>query len=92
MLVLASAGEVTVLEQDTHLMLSTGSTQEDRSRHDEKIVDWDVKNQTKNGQILYLHRASPELYCVMSLSQTLHPLLKSTGSEDVKLNSCSQLN
>ena len=38
MLVLASAGEVTVLEQDTHLMLSTGSTQEDRSRHDEKLL------------------------------------------------------
>ena len=38
MLVLASAGEVTVLEQDTHLMLSTGSTQEDWSRHDEKLL------------------------------------------------------
>ena len=38
MLVLTSAGEVTVLEQDTHLMLSTGSTQEDRSRHDEKLL------------------------------------------------------
>ena len=38
LLVLASAGEVTVLEQDTHLMLSTGSTQEDRSRHDENLL------------------------------------------------------
>ena len=35
----------------THLsLLSTGSTQEDPSRHNWKIVDWDVKNQTnKNG-------------------------------------------
>ena len=30
----------------THLsLLSTGSTQEDPSRHNWKIVDWDVKNQ-----------------------------------------------
>ena len=30
----------------THLfLLSTGSTQEDLSRHNWKIVDWDVKNQ-----------------------------------------------
>ena len=28
-------------------LLSTGSTQEDRSRHNWKIVDWDVKNQIK---------------------------------------------
>ena len=27
--------------------LSTGSSQEDLSRHDLKIVNWDVKNQTK---------------------------------------------
>ena len=26
---------------------STGSTQEDPSQHNSKIVDWDVKNQTK---------------------------------------------
>ena len=32
----------------THLsLLSTGSTQEDPSQHDWKIVDWDVKNQIK---------------------------------------------
>ena len=32
----------------THLsLLSTGSTQEDPSRHNSKIVDWDVKNQIK---------------------------------------------
>ena len=28
-------------------LLSTGSTQEDPSRHNWKIVDWDVKNQIK---------------------------------------------
>ena len=28
-------------------LLSTGSTQEDPSRHNWKIIDWDVKNQTK---------------------------------------------
>ena len=92
MLVLASAGEVTVLEQDTYLMLSTGSTQEDGSRHDEKLLTGTLRIKPKNGQILCLHRASPELYCVTSLSQTRYPLLKSTGSENVKLNSCSQLN
>ena len=26
-------------------MLNTGSTQEDPSRHDQKIVDYDIKNQ-----------------------------------------------
>ena len=32
----------------THLsLLSSGSTQEDPSRHNLKIVDWDVKNQIK---------------------------------------------
>ena len=32
----------------THLsLLSTGSTQEDPSRHNRKIVDWDVKNHIK---------------------------------------------
>ena len=32
----------------THVsLLSTGSTQEDLSRHNSKIVDWDVKNQIK---------------------------------------------
>ena len=47
LLVLASHGEVTVLEQDTHLMLSTGSTQEDRSRHDEKLVTGTVRIKPK---------------------------------------------
>ena len=28
-------------------LLSAGSTQEDLSRHNRKIVDWDVKNQIK---------------------------------------------
>ena len=36
-------------------LLSTGSTKENPSRHVCKIVDRDVKNQTKNGQILNLH-------------------------------------
>ena len=32
----------------THLsLLSTGSTQEDQSRHNWKIIDWVVKNQIK---------------------------------------------
>ena len=32
----------------THLsLLSTGSTQEDPSQHNRKIVDWDVNNQIK---------------------------------------------
>ena len=35
-----------VLEQGT-LYSSMGSTQEDPSRHDRKIVDWDVKNKNK---------------------------------------------
>ena len=43
-----------VLEQDTLLnpLLSTGSTQEDPSHYDLKIVDWDVKNQNKQNKIL----------------------------------------
>ena len=38
-----------VLEQDTFPLLSTGSTQEDKklSKHDCKIVDWDVKHLDK---------------------------------------------
>ena len=28
-------------------IIGTGSTQEDLSRHDWKVVDWNVKNQTK---------------------------------------------
>ena len=36
-----------VLDQDTFILFSTGSTQEDQSRHNWKIVDWDVKNQNK---------------------------------------------
>ena len=36
-----------VLEQDTLILaLSTGSTQEDPSRYNRKIVDWDVKKIT----------------------------------------------
>ena len=37
----------------THLsLLSTGSTQEDPSQHNQKIVDWDVKNQIKQTNII----------------------------------------
>ena len=50
-----------VLLSKTHLsLLSAGSTQEDPSRHNRKIVDWDVKNQIKifvhmkNAKHLYL--------------------------------------
>ena len=35
------------LREKLYLLLSTGSTQEYLSLHDWKIVDWDVKNQTK---------------------------------------------
>ena len=35
-------------------LLSTGSTQEDPSRHNWKIVDWDVKNQIKQTCFAYL--------------------------------------
>ena len=40
---------VIALEQDTYSLLSTGSTLEDResSRHDLRIVDWDVKHRHK---------------------------------------------
>ena len=35
----------------THLsLLGSGSTQEDSSRHNRKIVEWDVKNQIKQIQ------------------------------------------
>ena len=37
----------------THLSLpSTGSTQEDSSQHNWKIVDWDIKNQIKQANML----------------------------------------
>ena len=35
------------LSMTLYPMLNTGSTQEDQSRYDRKIVDWDVKNQNK---------------------------------------------
>ena len=35
-------------------LLSTGSTQEDQSRHNWKFFDWDVKNQIKLNQGIYL--------------------------------------
>ena len=38
---------VVSLSKTLYPLLSTGSTQDDLSRHDFKIVDWDVKNQTK---------------------------------------------
>ena len=34
-------------EQDALILVSTGSTQEDPSWRNRKIVDWDVKNQIK---------------------------------------------
>ena len=36
-------------------LLSFCSTQEDLSRHDLKIVDWDVKNQTKHTNKITLY-------------------------------------
>ena len=41
-------------------LLSTGSTQEDPSQRNWKIVDWDVKNQTKQKQIS-MHKISCKL-------------------------------
>ena len=35
------------LSKTLNPLLSTGSTQEDPSQHDRKIVDWDVKNEKK---------------------------------------------
>ena len=35
------------LSKTLYPLLSTGSTQEDPSQHNWKIVDWDVKNQNK---------------------------------------------
>ena len=49
----------------THcILLSTGSTQEDPSRHIWKIVDWDVKNQIKQTNLfrkINLSRKFPNL-------------------------------
>ena len=43
---------VVVSLSKTHLsLLSTGSTQENLSRHNWKIVDWDVKNQIKQNNL-----------------------------------------
>ena len=39
------------LSNTFHPLLIAGSNQEDPARHDCKIVDWDVKNQTKQNQI-----------------------------------------
>ena len=41
----SSASLCCVLEQDTLFLFSTVSTQEDPSRHNSTIVDWDIKNQ-----------------------------------------------
>ena len=38
---------VVSLSKTLYLLLSTGSTQEDPSRHDCKIVDWEIKNQNE---------------------------------------------
>ena len=38
---------VVSLSKALHPLLSTGSTQKDPSRHNRKIVDWDVKIQNK---------------------------------------------
>ena len=35
------------LSKTLYPLLSTGSNQEDLSRHNRKIVDWDVKNKIK---------------------------------------------
>ena len=38
------------LSRTLYPLLSTGSTQEGLSRHDRKIVDWDIKNQNKQNK------------------------------------------
>ena len=45
---------VVSLSKTFYHLLRTGSTQENPSRHNWKIVDWDVKNQIK--QIKYIRR------------------------------------
>ena len=58
----------------THLsLLSTGSTQEDPSRHNWKIVDWDVKNQIKQNKL--------------SSDRKLR-LIRLSGCTDTDLNPC----
>ena len=39
------------LSKTLYPQLSTGSTKEDPSKHDRKIVDWDIKNQIKQNNI-----------------------------------------
>ena len=39
------------LSKTLYLLLSTGSTKEDPSGHDQKIVYWDVKNQNKQNKV-----------------------------------------
>ena len=40
------------LSKTFHLLLSTSSTQEDPSNMNEKIADWDIKNQNKQKHLL----------------------------------------
>ena len=62
-----------VLEQDTLILASTGSTQKDPSRCNSKVVDWDVKNQTnKKNEYVVKKKVKIKLYiCIISHNLTL---------------------
>ena len=59
------------LSKTLYLLLSTGLTHEDRilSKHDQKIVDWDVKHQHKQKDL------GPELQCLLKVKQDLSKVL-----------------
>ena len=60
-------------------LLSTGSTQEVWSQHDGKIVDCDIKNQSK--QMF--------LFCLSALHVLSEPFKKFTFSQKIKVSTVS---
>ena len=65
-------------------LLSTGSTQEELSRHDWKIVDWDVKNQNNQTK----HGNQPRLVgdCMFRLSRASTYCLHTQSMKQKKRN------
>ena len=55
------------LSKTLYPLLSTGSAKEDLSRHDGKIVDWDVKNQNKQANTALCGISSVSLLLVIVL-------------------------
>ena len=43
------------LSKTLYPLLSTGSTQEDQSRHDWKSLDWDLKNRNQKKVLVLTH-------------------------------------